>query len=245
MISQTMKEQISQCSSDDLLETLSLSVMRDNIQSQIDDVNLSDRDFLSVVRGKFDVISEGDYDSETMSLVNQEINKFYNEITNKIVSKFHLVYGSSDDLSEVTDVLYNFFVTQRKANTEQFIQSYIDEHMNDIIEQLGLDKLTDSATTSMVQKSSDPNAARIAANVNTVIDYIFSMNISSSEFLDVLSSEGDYYVAKMIDYADAGEIDGNYPTMYMRGILSEYDSDYASEIRNSLRVEFGLRGVNV
>lgn len=242
MISQTMREQISQCSADGLLETLSLDVMTDNIISQIDDVNLSDKDFLSVVRGKFDVITEGDYDSETMDLVNQEINKFYNKVANKIVNKFHLVYNGSDDLGDTTDVLYNFFVLQRKDNTEKFIETYIEEHMKQIIEHLGLDKSTDVATTSMVQKSKDPDAARIAANVNSIIDYIFDMNISSEEFTDTLSCDGDYYVAKMIDYADAGEIDGNYPTMYMKGILSEYDSDCATEIRNSLRVNFGMRG---
>lgn len=242
MINQTEREQINQYSADELLGTLSLSVMRDNIQSQIDDANTSDRDFLSVVRGKFDVIKEGDYDSETMSLVNQEIGKFYNEIVTKIIGKFKLVYGSSDDLEEVADTLYNFFVYQRRSNTECFLETYIDENMRSIIEQLGLDKNTDVMTTTTVQKSSDPDAARIAANINTVIDYIFSMNISSDEFLDVLSSTGDYYVAKMIEYADAGEIDGHYPTLYMKEIMSEYDSDYASEIRNTLRVNFGMRG---
>lgn len=244
MNDQNTRERISQYSVEELLDTLSLSVMTDNIQSQIEDVNVSNRDFMDTVRGKFDVIKEGDFESETINMVTQEINKFYNTITNQIISKFGLVYDSSEDLEEVAEVLYNFFTLQRKSNTKQFLETYIDEHIDDIISALELEKSNDVLTTSMSKKSGDSKYVRIAANINAVIDYILSMNISSADFLDVLSAEGDYYVGKMMDYADSSEIDGNYPTLYMREILSEYDSDYASEIRNSLRYDFGMRGRN-
>ena len=236
------RDRISRYSIEELLDTLSLNVMRDNIQTQIENINSSDRDFMSIVKDKFGVIKEGDYDSDTMRKIIDEIDKFYNEVVNPIVSKFNLAYSSSEDLGEVAEVLYNFFVIERKSNTEKFIESYIDGNMESIIESLGLDKSNDVATISMARKSKDTKSILIAANINTVIDYILDLDISSEYFLDVLSAEGDYYVSAMVDYANAGEIDGHYPSLYMKEILSEYDSDYASEIRTSLRYNYGMKG---
>lgn len=243
MIDNNMRERISRYSVEELLDTLSLNVMRDNILSQIEDVSESNRDFMDIVKSKFEVIKNGDYDSDTMRAINLEINRFYNEIINSIVSKFGLAYSSSEDIGEVAEVLYNFFIIDRKGNTEKFIESYIDENMDSIIEQLGLDNSNDVVTISMARKSKDVKSVYIAAHIDTVINYILDMNVSSEEFLEALSVSGDYYASSMIDYADTGEIDGNYPTMYMRGILNEYDSDYASEIRNTLRCNYSMRGV--
>lgn len=237
---QNMRARVSRCSADELLDTLSLSVMVDNIQSQIDDVNLTGRDFINIVKNKFDIIKDGDFDSETMSQINDEINTFYNKVVNQLIDKFSLMYSSSDDLGEVAEVMYEFFTVQRKHNTEKFLEAYIDEHMDEIAEALGLRKLNDVMTMNYVRKVGDTDAARIAANINNVIEHILSLGISSDEFLDVLSGEGDYYVSKMQDYKDACEIDGDYPTLYMEEILNEYDSDYASQVRNSLRCRFGI-----
>lgn len=240
IVGRYMKERISRCSASELLDTLSLRVMVDNIQSQINDVNISGRDFIEIVRRKFDVIKEGDFDSETMSQINDEINTFYNKVVNQLVDKFNLTYSSSEDLGEVAETMYMFFTVQRKANTERFIESYIEEHMDEIVEALELRKLNDVMTMKYVRSAGDTDAARIAANINNVIEYILGLGISSDEFLDVLSGDGDYYVSKMQEYKDMSEIDGDYPTLYMEEILNEYDSDYASQVRNSLRCKFGI-----
>lgn len=240
IVGRYMKKRISRCSASELLDTLSLSVMVDNIQSQINDVNISGRDFIEIVRRKFDIIKEGDFDSETMSQINDEINTFYNKVVNQLVDKFNLTYSSSEDLGEVAETMYMFFTVQRKANTERFIESYIEEHMDEIVEALELRKLNDVMTMKYVRSAGDTDAARIAANINNVIEYILGLGISSDEFLDVLSGDGDYYVSKMQEYKDMSEIDGDYPTLYMEEILNEYDSDYASQVRNSLRCKFGI-----
>ena len=46
-----------------------------------------------------------------------------------------VVTSAGDDLEEVADTLYNFFVYQRRSNTECFLETYIDENMRSIIEQ--------------------------------------------------------------------------------------------------------------
>lgn len=241
MLTSSLKEEMARQTVDDVLESLSLEVMRDSIYQQIYDELPPNRDFLSIVLNKFNFIIESDeLDDEIKALVNTEIAEFCDKIIDYIVGKFDLAYNEiSGKETEIADMLYQFFVMRRSSNTETFVMRYIDENKSAIVEQLGLEKGSDVVFASLSKKITDPDTIKIVANVDSVINYITGLQIPAMDFLDVLSADGEYYTQMMIDYMEEQTIMGNFASEYMHGILSEYDSDYASQIRNDIRIRLG------
>lgn len=242
MITESLKEEMRGQTTEEVLDSLSLEVMRDNIYQQIYDELPSNRDFMSIVLGKFNFISQNrdEFDDETLAKVHTEIVEFCEKIINFIVGKFDLAYNEAGGKEkEVAELLYQFFVIKRADNTQTFIMQYIEDNKADIVEQLGLEKSSDVVYTSSSKKIADPDNIKIVSNVDAIIKYIISLNLPADEFLEVLCAEGDYYAQQLMDYVEEGTILGNFASEYMHGILEDYDSDYASKIRNDIRIHFG------
>lgn len=241
MPTDSLKEEMRGQTVEEILDSLSLELMRDNIYQQIYDELPPSRDFMSIVINKFNfIIENGEFDDDIKTAVKTEIVEFCDKIIDYITDKFNLGYNEIyGDETEVAEMLYQFFVVKRPSNTQTFVMQYIEDNKSDIVEQLGLEKGSDVVFSSLSKKITDPDTIKIIANVDAVINYIIDLQIPANEFLEVLSVEGDYYTQKMIDYMEEETVVGDFASEYMHGILSEYDSDYASQIRNDIRVQLG------
>ena len=243
MISESVQEELNGCSVEELLDSLSLELMRDNIYQQIYDELDSKRDFLDIVLNKFRFISEnGDFDDETKKIVATGITDFCEKIIDYIVGKFELAYNESPGReTEVAELLYQFFVLKRVSNTKKFIVAYIEENKADIVSSLNLEKGSDVMSIATSQKIDNPDDVKIISNVDAVIKYILSIDVSTEDFLTILCADGEFYAQEMLDYYYEDTIDGHFVTEYMEEVLNDYDSDCATEIRNDIRIHFGLR----
>ena len=243
MINSSIQSELDSRSVEDLLDSLSLDIMKDNIKQQIYEESDSRRDFLDTVLTKFRfIISNGDFDEDVRDTINGEINDFCNDIIDYIVGRYELMYEEQpSSILEVAETLYKFFVIQKESNVKEFFIRYIDENKQSIVDGLGLEKGTDVMSLASSHKTDDVNDIKIISNVDAVMNYIVSLRISTEEFLEILSCDGEYYASKFKDFVDSDILNGNFVSEYLTDVINDYDSIYSTNIRNELRMYFGLR----
>lgn len=241
MPTDSLREEMAGQSIEEILDSLSLELMRDNIYQQIYEELPPSRDFMSIVLNKFNfIIENGEFDDDIKAAVNAEITDFCNKVIDYIVDKFDLAYNEVEGSErEIAETLYQFFVVRRPENTKTFVMQYIEENKSAIVEQLGLEKGSDVVCASLSKKAIDPDNVKIIANVDAVINYIIDLHMPAEEFLEVISVDGEYYASCLVGYMEEQTILGDFASDYMGGILNEYDSDYASQIRNDIRIQLG------
>lgn len=241
MSTDSLREEMAGQSIEEILDSLSLELMRDNIYQQIYEELPPSRDFMSIVLNKFNfIIENGEFDDEIKSAVNLEIVDFCNKVIDYIVKNFDLAYNEIEGAErDVAQTLYQFFVVRRPGNTKAFVMQYIEENKAAIVEQLGLEKGSDVVCASLSKKTIDSDNIKIIANVDAVINYIIDLRIPAMDFLEILGADGEYYTSRLMEYMEEQTILGDFASSYMGGILNEYDSDYASQIRNDIRIHFG------
>ena len=78
---------------DVVFDTLSLDIMTDNINSQINCEIDSDIDFIEIVFGKFNMILENrpNYDDDDVQDLKVQINDFCHDIISRISDKYNLI----------------------------------------------------------------------------------------------------------------------------------------------------------
>lgn len=240
MLNESIQDELNGRTVEDLLDSLSLDIMRDTIHQQIYGELNSNRDFMSVVLSKFQFICEnGDFDDETKQVIRNQIADFYNTIIGYIVSNFDLAYNECPgEEQEIAEVLYQFFILKRVSNIKKFIIGYVEENKESIITGLGIEKGTDVMSLAMSHKVDNPNDVKIIANLDAVINHIVSLGLSAEEFLDVLGSDGEYYAQKLLELVDEDTINGNFVSDYIGGIIEDYDNENYTTIRNDIRIHF-------
>lgn len=243
MINSSIQNELDSKSVEDLLDSLSLDIMKDNIKQQIYEESDSRRDFLDTVLTKFQfIISNGDFDEDVRDTINTEVHDFCTEIIDYIVSRYDLMYEEQpSSVMDVAETLYKFFVIQKESNTKDFLIKYIDENKQSIVDGLGLEKGTDVMSLASSHKTDDVNDIKIISNVDAIMNYIVSLKISTEEFLEVLSCDGEYYSSKFKEFVDSDMINGDFVSEYLSDVINDYDSVYSTNIRNEIRMYFGLR----
>lgn len=242
-MSSSVKEELDNQSVEELLDSLSLDIMKDNIKQQIYEESDSRRDFLDTVLTKFRfIISNGDFDEDVKGTINTEIHDFCTEIIDYIVGRYELMYEEQpSSVIEVTETLYEFFVIRKETNVKEFLINYINENKDDIVTGLGLEKGSDIMSLASSHKTDDINDIKIISNVDAVMKYILSLKISTEEFLDILSCDGEYYSTQLKEYVDSDIVNGDFVTEYLSDVIEDYDNIYSTNIRNEIRMYFGLR----
>lgn len=243
MLNSSVKNELNSRSVEELLDSLSLDIMKDNIKQQVYGELDSQRDFLDTVLNKFNfIISNGDFDDDTRETLTTEIHDFCNEVIDYIVHRYDLMYEEyPSSITEVTQTLYQFFVIRKEFNVKDFLISYIEENKHEIVEILSLDSGLDIMSIASSYKTDDKDNIKIISNVDAVIRHILSLGISTEEFLDVLCCEGEYYTQQLQEFVESDMINGNFVSNYLSDVIDDYDSIFSTDIRNEIRIHFGLK----
>lgn len=232
-------EEIGLRTADDLLDELSLPVMRTSILSQIQSTFQTNRDFLDTVLNKFRAINEN-ADDDSARGIRSEMVDWANELILAIVHHYDLGYNNPDEDSleslDILEALYNFFVLNKHENTENFFIQYIDIHKKEIVEQMGLNARSGDITTMANKKKNIPkHNVPILSNLNEVITFISnSAGVTSDEFLDIVDN-GDYYNALVAGYFRDGMLVGDFFNQYIASEVGSYTDDISMELRSAIR----------
>lgn len=238
-------EDVSEMTVESLLDSLSLGIMRDNIIHQIKGSIDSQQNFLSIVIEKFENIIQNVVDDDISRELKIEISDFCKGLIVEIANQYNLIfddhYETSMEYVEMLSVLYNFFILRKKEYVTNFLIEYIRENRQHLMDSFGTDgddkPLTDITTVSNKKKNIQKDNIWILSNVNAIINFITSVDIGFSEFLNTIN-DGDFYISKLIDYVDESRVGGDVVSRYIGDMTNDYSSPHSTEIRNSVRLAF-------
>lgn len=229
-----------------LIESLSLDLITDSVNKQIEYTLGSTTDFLTTAFDKFRMILDmEDIDEEDRQDLKYQMIDFCEDLIRSIGNKFDLfVDHTSMDYESIMQLLYsmyNFFVLNRANNVEKFLINYIHQNKLAIIDSLGLsyDAIKDITGYSNKKKNINKDDIVVLSSLTSIIDFVTKNNIiDPMEFLETID-DGEIYVSNIINYFNSAVISGNFVNILFNDILNDdYDSNELSKIRNDLRISF-------
>lgn len=224
-----------------LLESLSLDIMEDAINYQINGQSGSDQDFLTTVIRKFNIIINSVADPESLTGLKAEMSDWSNRLIEAITTKYNIGYNincCNDSLESLSilESLYHTFILNRYEYVRVFLINYIDQNKTEIIQSLGLNaKGTDITSIAAKRKNIYKTNIPIIANLDEVINFILDSNVSSEEFLDMVD-DGEVYVHDIHEYFETGTMIGNFVYDYISQELGGYSTQTSTDIRNAIRL---------
>lgn len=229
---------------DTVFDTLSLDIMTDNINSQINCEIDSNTDFIEIVFGKFNMILENrmNYDDDDVQDLKIQINDFCHDIISRISDKYNLICNFNymdESLSYMTvlESLYNFFVLDKYSNVENFLIQYISSNSESLAEELNIspDDVEDITTASNKQRQLDPNIITVLSHIEDTLDLIRNAyDIDTLTFIDAVD-DGGVHVSNIREYIESGELMGDFIRPLLNDVITDY-SDYSStKIRANIR----------
>lgn len=230
---------------DELLNSLGLDLMKDNIQKQIRNETTSTTDFLSVIVDKFkNMLEEESIEEEDKSEIKVQIIDFCEELIQLISEEYGIAINMiSDDYQNMISImttLYNFLILNRYHNVEKFLIAYIEENKKPLAQSIGADdRVKDITSIANRKKNFDKDDVAVLSHISEIIDFIKNSNtIESDEFLSIVD-DGELYTSQMVNYYSDGTLVGNFvPSILCVVLGEEYDSNEATRIRNSIRTAF-------
>ena len=240
----TMEElEINSLDRENLLESLTLELMTDNIVNQINGDMPSSTDFLSIVVSRFNTILQEDVieDVDKAEVKHQMID-FCDNLLCIIADDFGIAINMiSEDYNTYINTLttlYNFLILGKYSNVENFLVEYISNNKQELIETLGfVERGKDIVSISNRKKNLNKDNIALLSNINAVIDFITTSDIIDYETFMNTIDDGEYHLSNLKElYADGTIIGDFVPTLFSLVIGDEYDNGEFARIRNSIRV---------
>ena len=227
-----------------ILESLSLDLMKDNIEQQIDYTVQSTTDFLSIVLTKFNVIlSTEEIDEDDKQEAKFLMIDFCEELIGKISKKFNLFIDETsmdyESMIKMLYTLYNFFIINRCNNVEKFLINYITKNKKNLIDVMGLsDNDNKDITTIANKKKNLPKENIVVLSALTqIVDFIrLNHIVEPLEFIETVN-DGECYTSYLKDYFETATISGDFIAIMLNEVLDEdYDCSEVTRIRNNIRL---------
>jgi hypothetical protein len=216
------------------VQELSRILLNEDIKVQLENPFETKNDFVETFDQQCEeMVEEDDFDSDTIKQVEEERVEFYIKVINMLDEKFQLncdtdyiSQKSVVDINDICSALYNFFVIRRKKTIKNMVLNYIIENENEIVKTLEIYKDNkDVSTLSNNIKIEDENIALIVTNIEEVISYFKSLNISMDEMINY--SDLDLFNNAMVkELIDDSVISPDFQVLYFSPIYSFKDTHY-------------------
>lgn len=179
---------------------------------------------------KVAMISLPDFANE----IKQNGDELYLSIISKICSAHNLTFigDTNSDLYSVAYTMYDFFISQFNLYMYNFFTTYINREKNALYENLELSnrKKETPQYSKKIYKNDSPKLAIIHANLEYVIDNIFSYDIDFNTFVDYACIpdrvKGNFLMSNLVD-------NGNF---FKNFVVPYYQANYGL-ITSSIRFE--------
>ena len=236
-------ENVNAVSTELLLDSLSLNVIKESILKQITGRIQSTTDFFTIVKNKFNTIIDDVTDGEIVRELQDNMIEFCSELIDTIGEQFDLCLDYNHDSLEVISTfnsLYNFFIIDRTEIVEDFIFSYIKMYKDVILDSIGIDDKSNKDITSIAnkRKNVDKNNIQILSHLNEIINFVIGADIDTKEFLNIID-DGEVTKTAIISMVSNFVINGDFAPNYIH-IIGDYSDERTSYLRNSLRTRFSI-----
>lgn len=166
------------------LEDLDIEFTIESIREQLNNLldNSNKRNYLKKFQSKFDRLEDVDEN------LRNERDSLYDEILDSIADTFGFeIYKEDINLQKASKYLYKFFVVELLDNIVYFLECYILEHKDEIVDYL---KKTESVISKKIE-GLDSSMSLVLNNMTDVINYIYDMDVEFEYFLKILDKHPD------------------------------------------------------
>ena len=176
------------------------------------------------------------YGSDSKEKVHYVRNETYREIIDTICKEFDLTFTIDDtvDLFSAAYHLYDFFISNFATNIVQFFSNFIYKERSNIYDALNLAELKknkDGSTAHSKKTYKDIKIAIIYANIDTVINYVCSMDIPFHSIIGLICGNNselrNYYLSIISANQD----------FFKRAFASIFSSEYRVDAITAIRFQ--------
>lgn len=223
-----------------LLSDLPLDIIIGSITTQFNDpMEYRKNDFVQSFITKYQLTKENVVEDEE----EEELQEVYDKFVAFMENIFHEKLGigipelddmSEDDQLELIHYIYRFFVINIKRNFTLYILNYIDEHKEELSE--NLPKKKDVSTASLKQAVTDPDDLTIVVSIAEAIEIILSDDsVSVDDFLtlsrgDDANLENEYISEAYDDF----KINGNFVANYFKMATESFRIEVECKVRHKI-----------
>lgn len=193
-----MNEILKNFSSDYVLSIMCQEI--DNFKNLPMDISRTINNIVPAIEQEFLRLSEDyPYDKENLQQTRIEI---YNNIILTIANqyKLNIVLPEDGDLFNITNALYQFFVSDLNNTIVSFFTSFIINNIDSLHDAINIPKKKDNKPTASYSYK-NPNTMDVLSNMSGVMSYVSEMDITIHQF--VQSNPTIYNIIK--DYIDESD----------------------------------------
>lgn len=238
------------------LKDLQKELLEECLKDQINDPYSSSTNFIEPYKESVFMALRNDLSEETKASILEDNDNFYTSILEMINDKFDLgidmtaISNDRDYLMNLTEAIYEFFIINYMKNIKKFFVKFITHNQSDIAEMFDNGKKKDVSTIAFKKKIVSKDIATILANIDSVLSYIYNLNIDSQEFISFFNQDkyevrvisdainnfiitGDF-VGEFLSDIGINKQTGGYDTIIVKIQNSLYEKNKRNDIRKEL-----------
>ncbi len=225
---------------DMLLSEMPLNLIKENIESQFEDVlEYGKRDHVTTFINMYKMSKDNAniYEDEELDKLEELRDDFYIFMQNMFKEYFDIGFPEFDNLSpdeqdDLIHFVYRFFIINIKQNFICFILNKIEANRDTYLD--NVNKKKDITTISFKKDSIDPVDVYILSSLPTIIESILKSNIDIDDFLDNCDDDSSLETRFMKEGYDKFNITGNFTRKYIDMVNYDFLYHIESIVRNRI-----------
>lgn len=232
------------------LAEVPLNLLQKSIESQFEyPVEYRKRDYIQSYITKYD-FSKNNLEGDELEELYEMRDRFFAFIINIFDVYLGVGFPELEDMNDedAHDLIlqtYRFFIKNIKKNFVNLIVNYINQNMEDLINDNDLcPKKKDVTTLSFKSEIENENDVIILSNLGDIINYILEQDFSVDDFFNLIKSEGNCLETEYVEEKfDENLITGNFVEKYINMITNsdDFKVEIESKIRNKILKKYPKR----
>lgn len=221
----------------------------ENINEQVANPFQTEINFVEVFEDNcIKTLNEYNNDTDVSNRINHMKKDFFMKVLAMIDKRYGLdldydvLAGKSFEyIQDLTEAIYEFFITKYPKNIKKFFTNYILEHKSQIGDLFENEKhKKDVSSIALRRKYEDGNVALILANLTEVIAYIRDLKLQTLDIMDEFNSErSDVYI--ITEAIQEFVITGDFVDKFMEPLFTDKQDEYYDSLIIGIQNSIGKK----
>lgn len=233
-----------------LFADLPFDLLNESIMNQINNPLSSNEDYMSTITYKCESLKNENIENpEYLKIIDEQSSSFFRVIVEKINDNFNLGidlthFDTFDEIQELGEVLYRYFILDYLDNISTFTFNYIIRNKELFYREFGQRTKKDVTTQANKKTVKDKQKLAIYANISSIVEFTLNSEISNDEFISLSKDEEDYESSYILDLIESNKMVGDFVNTYIQTcVYNKYNSltdIIITNVKDKLSIEYGI-----